>query len=230
MRIRYLRRPPARTAGRVYLLDLDNTLHEASTHILPEINRQMTDYLARKLNLSREAASAIRTHYWQRYGATLLGMMRHHGINPHEFLAETHRFDDLKSVSRRHASVPHRLSRLNGLRVLLTNAPRAYATEVSKMLGLHRHYHALVSIEDMVIHGTWRPKPTPMLWPHLKAALKSRRLLLVDDTLGHLHEAARHGIQTSWITTPGLGFPAYKPKGRVRSRIRRFDQVKRLVF
>ncbi|WP_372521242.1 hypothetical protein [Limnobacter sp.] len=229
MQIQWLRRPTAGLGQRVYLLDLDNTLHMAGHHILPEINRQMTQYLAHHLNMPEAQASSLRTHYWLKYGATLLGMMRHHGTDPHHFLANTHRFERLGGLSTRHGSVPARLARLPGLRVLLTNAPRAYALEVCKAHGLYRHLHAVVAIEDMVIHRQWRPKPANILWPHLKKALRRRLLTLVDDTHGHLRQAALHGYQTTWITPPGIRFASRSLRGPVRHRIRHFDHIRALA-
>ncbi|HEX4880295.1 MAG TPA: haloacid dehalogenase [Limnobacter sp.] len=226
MHIPFLNRPKADLAHRVYLLDLDNTLHLAADHILPEINRQMTQYLVTHLQLPEQQASALRTRYWLRYGATLLGMMRHHGTNPHHFLAQTHRFDGLGKLSCRHPSVPLRLSRLPGLRILLTNAPRAYALEVCKAQGLYRHLHAIVAIEDMVIHRQWRPKPANILWPKLKRTFRHKRPMLVDDTHGHLKQAALHGYQTVWITPPGIRFGPRTTRGPVRHRIRHFEAVK----
>ncbi|HEX4855189.1 MAG TPA: HAD family hydrolase [Limnobacter sp.] len=230
MRIRYIRRPHANLPGKVYLLDLDNTLHHASRHILPEINRQMTQYLQQHLQLDALQASELRTRYWLRYGATLLGMMRHHKTDPHHFLANTHRFEGLKQLSFRHGSVPHRLARLPGLRIMLTNAPRAYAVALCKELGLYRHFHAVIAIEDMVVHRSWRPKPASILWPNLKSKLNGKRALLVDDTLGHLQQASRHGIQTSWITFPGLGFKPRQLNGKVRHRIRQFEAIRTAHF
>jgi len=42
----------------VWLFDLDNTLHDASPHIFPHINRSMTAYLERHLDLAPEEAQA----------------------------------------------------------------------------------------------------------------------------------------------------------------------------
>lgn len=82
----------------VWVFDLDDTLHHATPHIFPHINRAMTAYIERHLALDHAAATALRQHYWQRYGATLLGLIRHHGVDPHHFLAATHNFDDLGSL------------------------------------------------------------------------------------------------------------------------------------
>ena len=61
-----------------WIFDLDNTLHDATPHIFPHINRSMTAYLQQLLELDEQSASALRVQYWHTYGATLLGLMRHH--------------------------------------------------------------------------------------------------------------------------------------------------------
>jgi len=70
----------------VWLLDLDNTLHDALTHIMPRIDRAMTDYVMTHLSVNEVQANLLRLQYWQRYGATLLGMVRHHGVDATHFL------------------------------------------------------------------------------------------------------------------------------------------------
>ena len=59
----------------VWIFDLDNTLHNATPHIFPHINRSMTAYLREHLALDEAAADALRMDYWQRYGATLSGLI-----------------------------------------------------------------------------------------------------------------------------------------------------------
>src|SRR5690606_31897612 len=74
----------------IWLFDLDNTLHDASHAIFPAINENMNGYIAKVLKEAgledtSEAANAVRILYWQRYGATLLGMVKHHQISADEF-------------------------------------------------------------------------------------------------------------------------------------------------
>ena len=69
----------------VWLFDLDNTLHDASHAMFPAISANMNTYIARVLSQNGETATpaminAARVGYWKRYGATLLGMMRHHQV------------------------------------------------------------------------------------------------------------------------------------------------------
>src|SRR5690606_2022969 len=67
-------RPGPARSRRVWLLDLDNTLHAATLHAFPRINEAMSRYVAELLGLPEDEADALRTRYWQRYGATLLGL------------------------------------------------------------------------------------------------------------------------------------------------------------
>ncbi|TKI19420.1 HAD family hydrolase, partial [Bacillus pumilus] len=96
------RRPRMRRrAGRpVWLFDLDNTLHHASHAIFPAINEAMTRYIVDALSVDRAEADRLRLRYGRRYGATLLGLTRHHPIDPHDFLRVVHTFPDLPAMVR----------------------------------------------------------------------------------------------------------------------------------
>ena len=192
-----------------WLFDLDNTLHDASSAVFPYINQAMTHYVARRLDLSVEDASAVRHHYWQRYGATLLGLIKHHQINPYDFLYETHRFDDvsgkplgdLANLVRGERGLRHLLNRLPGKKVLLTNAPKAYAKEVMHKLGIEKCFVAIHAVEDMRVHTRWRPKPDQLMIRRLlrRYSKSPRQAVLVDDTLGHLLAYERLGLKTVWF-------------------------------
>ena len=193
----------------LWLFDLDNTLHDASHSIFPYINQAMTSYVARRLNLNHHQASQVRDQYWHQYGATLLGLVKHHDVNPHEFLHETHRFDDrsgvhlqdLAEMVRGERGLRQILNRLPGQKVLLTNAPKSYATQVLKELGIHRCFRGIEAIEDMEVHRQWRPKPDHLMIKRLlkKYRCAPKRAILVDDTLGHLLEYSKLGIKTVWF-------------------------------
>ena len=63
------------SSRRIWVFDLDNTLHNATPHIFPHINSAMTQYLQAELGIDAAAAGELRRHYWHRYGATLLGLV-----------------------------------------------------------------------------------------------------------------------------------------------------------
>lgn len=166
-----------------------------------EINRRMTRYVADRLGLSEKAASDLRENYWHRYGATLLGLVRHHGIDAHDFLAKTHPDRDLAGFVRRVRGERQRIARLPGERWLLTNAPRIYAEQVIGVLGLKNIFHRLITIEDMVLCGRFRPKPSMLLMRHLlrRSSRPACRIRLIDDHDDNLRAAHRLGIKTARI-------------------------------
>jgi len=186
----------------VWLFDLDNTLHHASHAIFPQINRLMTAYMARVLGTDEDTASQVRVDYWRRYGATLLGLVRHHGVDPADFLAHAHTFDDLRAMVRAERGLAQLLRALRGRKILLTNAPTAYAREVVKLIGLKRAFMREIAVEHMWVHRRLRPKPDPLMLRRLLARerIAPSRAILVEDTLSHLKRYRRLGIRTVWVT------------------------------
>ena len=194
------------TAPPVWLFDLDNTLHNASVHVFPHINRSMTEYLERHLALSRDEANALRVHYWHRYGATLLGLVRHHGTDPHHFLRETHRFDKLHELMVFERALRAMLRALPGRKIVFSNGPHRYAEAVLRAMGLRRCFAEVVGIEQMRFH----PKPGVRAFHHLlhDQRLKAHRCVLVEDSPENLRTARRLGMRTVLVSR-ALGRPAY---------------------
>lgn len=200
----------------VWLLDLDNTLHDALPVILPRIDRAMTDFVMRTLALDEARADALRRDYWHRYGATLLGLVRHHGVDPRAFLRDTHDFPDLHRLVRRDPRLAHLLRALPGRKVVVTNAPAAYAGGVIDALGVGPRLAGLVAIEQMRSGGRLFPKPSrPMLRKLLaRLRLPARRCVLVEDTVANLRAARHCGVRTVWVS--GLAWRARPPWQRPR--------------
>jgi putative hydrolase of the HAD superfamily len=184
-----------------WLFDLDNTLHDASHAAFGPTSDAMTQYIAAHLGLAPGDASALRLHYWRRYGATLLGLVRHHGVRAHHFLEHTHRLPGLEARLRTSAHDRAALTRLRGRKFVLTNAPRAYAFRVLDALRLTRHFDGVISIEDMFMFGHPRPKPDARMFRQVLARLRLRpaRCVLVEDTLEHQKSARRVGMRTAWM-------------------------------
>lgn len=193
-----------RKRPQVWLFDLDDTLHDAAGAAMPGINAGMNDYIMRRLGLDAAGAQSLRRQYFLRYGATLLGLIRHHGVDARHFLHETHRLPGLEQRLRAHAPDLAALRRLPGRKYILTNAPAAYAGRVLGALGLHRTaapFDGVITIEQMSMFGRLRPKPDARMLRRLAARLKvaPARCTLVEDTLVHQRAARRIGMATAWM-------------------------------
>jgi putative hydrolase of the HAD superfamily len=192
--------PPPRPS-RVWLFDLDDTLHDASSTSLPGLHVSFGDYIQQHLGLTKEQSDALRRTYWQRYGATLLGLVKHHGVDAAHFLHHTHLLPGLEPTLRGHAHDFATLRKLRGRKFILTNAPRVYAERVLGALGIRHLFDGLISIEDMHMFGQLRPKPDARMLRRLLARLRAQpgRCVLVEDTLVHQKAARRVGMRTVWM-------------------------------
>jgi putative hydrolase of the HAD superfamily len=207
--------PPA--PCRVWLFDLDDTLHDASTASMPQLHVSFGEYIQTHLGLSQEEADALRRRYWLRYGATLLGLVRHHGVRPAHFLHHTHLLPGLEARVRGHGADLAALARLPGRKVILTNAPAAYAWRVLRALGIQRWFDGVLSIEDMRMFGTLRPKPDARMLRNVAARLgvPASCCVLVEDTLVHQKAARRVGMKTVWMQRWSRAAHAERATGRV---------------
>ena len=184
--------------SKVWIFDLDNTLHDARPHIFPHINRSMTQYVAGLLGLGDEDANALRDAYWKRYGATLIGLIRNHGVDPAHFLSETHRFPDIDRMVVGRRELRFVLRRLPGRKIVFSNAPARYASAVLRALGVDDLFDDVFAIE----HTRFRPKPEAHGFLRLMHAhrLVASRCIMVEDSLDNLRTARRLGMKTVWVT------------------------------
>lgn len=192
-----------RPARRVWLFDLDNTLHDASPHIFPHLHRAMGSYIERFLELDATAAARLREAYWHRYGATLLGLMRHHGTDPRHFLHHTHQFHDLPGMVVFERPLRAMLKRLPGRKIVFSNAPLHYTEAVLEIAGIRRQFDSVWTIERL----RFQPKPQMGGFLHLlhRERLDPKSCVMVEDSPGNLRTAKALGMKTVLISnTPRI--------------------------
>ncbi len=199
-------------ATKFWIFDLDNTLHNATPRIFPHINRSMTAYLQQHLQLDEQAANDLRIHYWQRYGATLSGLMRHHGTDPDHFLWHTHQFPELESMVLREPRLRHVLKKLPGRKVVFSNAPQHYAHAVLKLLRVDGLFDDVMAVEQT----RFRPKPDAYGFMRLmkKHSVHAAQCVMVEDSLENLQAAKRLGMRTVWVNTGNKSAPCVDVKMR----------------
>lgn len=186
---------------KLWLFDLDDTLFEASGGMLHKIHLLMNEYMCRELGMEWKEASALRRHYWMVYGATFLGLWKHHGIDPRDFLSYAHDFDPRPYIQFSGCPVED-VRRLPGRKVVFTNGPRNYAQAVLRALELDRVFDGLVASTDMHALGEWRPKPSRQMFLMTCRRWGSdpRNTIFIDDSPMNLMAAHAVGITTVWCT------------------------------
>ena len=184
--------------SKIWIFDLDDTLHNASAHIFPVMNQSMTQYIMDHLNLNEDEAHKLRKHYWRVYGATLKGLVRHHNTNPYHFLEETHQLENLHNMVIQVKRLRHMLNSIKGRKLVFTNAPRSYALRVLDILDIEDAFECIFSVESTKFHA----KPSVRGFQQLLKTLKVKPgdCIMLEDNLPALMTAKRLGMKTIWVT------------------------------
>jgi putative hydrolase of the HAD superfamily len=162
------------------------------------MNRAMTQYIMAELNIDEPAAHQLRQHYWRIYGATLKGLMRHHGVDAYHFLQETHAFMDLPNMVVQVKRLRHTLKQLKGRKCVFTNAPRAYAMRVLEIMHIEDCFELIFSVESTQFHAKPSLRGFQMLLNTLNVSASD--CVMLEDNLPALMTAKRLGMQTIWVT------------------------------
>lgn len=136
-----------------WVFDLDNTLYPPEARLFDQIERRMTAWVANALGLTDAEADVLRAQYWTRYGTTLAGLMREHGIDPGPYLADVHDISLASLVAD--PALVDAIAALPGRRIVHTNAPAGYARRVLAARGLDGLFAAVYGVEET----GFRPKP-----------------------------------------------------------------------
>lgn len=179
---------------RTWVFDLDNTLYPARA-LYDEIGVRMTNYIARATGLDMESALGIRERYFHEYGATVVGLAKHHGVDARDFLLDVHLAD--YSVLAPDAELRALLERLPGRRIIFTNGGGGHAQRVLESLELRGLFETVFDIEDAEL----TPKPQRECYERLMAecGFDARSALLIEDTLRNLEPAHELGFGTALV-------------------------------
>jgi len=180
---------------RNWIFDLDNTLYPASANLFAHIDRRMTAYIARLLDVDEIEAHRIQKHYFIGHGTTLAGLMKEHRVDPHEFLAYVH--DIEMDVLQEDAPMVAAIAQLPGRKLVFTNGDGPYALKVLDRLGLGGSFEAVHDIHAMNL----TPKPAASAYAGFCAAfnLDPAESLFADDMARNLLPAKAIGMTTVWV-------------------------------
>ncbi len=197
---------------RLWLVDCDDTLYETtSSGMLSAIHRRMERFIAEKLGVSIEEGARLQRLYWTMYGATYLGLQRHHGIAPEEFFDATHRFD-LASYLPEHFSASllrKSIEALAGRKILVTNGPLCYIEPLVGLLGLNGVFERVLGAEHLRVFGRRVCKPDAALFASIaaQAGVRPEHCALIEDAPRNLKCAKSLGMLTVWCA----GYRARSP-------------------
>jgi putative hydrolase of the HAD superfamily len=174
-----------------FLFDLDNTLYPRSCGLFDEVDARINRYLEEYVGIPPAEVDRRRRAYFEAYGTTLNGLMRHHGVDPGDYLEYVHAVD----LARYLAPDPRLrglLRSLPGRLFIFSNASRGHCLRVLRQLGVAECFERVFALEDFA----FRPKPTPAIYAEVVAAIGAppRAGVMVDDLAVNLEPAASLGL------------------------------------
>jgi putative hydrolase of the HAD superfamily len=180
-----------------WIFDLDNTLYPAACDLFAQIDVKMGAYISELLSCDLTEARRVQKDYFHEYGTTLAGLMRHHEVDPHDYLDYVHDID--VSVVMPDERMARALEVLPGRKIVYTNGSDGHARRVMERLGIT---HLFEGIFD-VLASDFIPKPDPGAFSAMVEAyaIDTGDAVMVEDLAKNLLPAHELGITTVWVPT-----------------------------
>jgi putative hydrolase of the HAD superfamily len=161
-------------AAKGILFDLDNTLYPSEKGVFDCINERINDYVREFTRCEGEEVDALRRDYKKRYGTTLGGLIRHHSVDPDQYLAYVHDVP-VDRILDPDASLTALLSSISLPMAIFTNGSSRHARRVLDALRVAPFFEGICDLADTDYLGK----------PHREAFDRAAGLLGVglDETI-----------------------------------------------
>ncbi len=181
------------------LFDLDNTLYPPERDLFSLIDVRINRYMKEVVAIDPQQVDGLRRRYWQDYGATLQGLIRHHGINPEEYLDYVHAVD-VRSRLSPDAALRATIEALEIPCYVFTNGSLCHVERVVEALGLEGLF---ADVFDIRI-ANYQPKPNPDPYQGVldKLSLAGEHCVMVEDQPLNLQTAKGFGMKTVLVGPP----------------------------
>lgn len=189
-----------------WIFDLDNTLYPAECNLFLQVDQRMGAFIAEFLDVGLEDARKVQKDYYHRYGTTLAGLMKEHGLRPERFLDYVHDID-LAPVSPSPA-LAAALDALDGRKFIFTNGSRDHAVNVAGKLGVLDRFDGVF---DIAASG-YVPKPKLSAYERLvdAFAIDPRAAAMFEDLPHNLEMPHVLGMSTILVTSAYFDHPAQR--------------------
>ena len=178
-----------------WIFDLDNTLYSGKKKVFEQVDKKMSEYISKKLNLDLKEAKKLQKNYFHKYNTTLNGLIKNHKIDPNEFLEFVH--DINIEFLQKDINLGNEIEKLDGLKIIFTNGSRKHALNVTRKLGIDRLFDDIFDIVDCKFI------PKPLVEPYKKLVEKHKidpkLCVFVEDIARNLKPAYEMGMKTIWI-------------------------------
>jgi putative hydrolase of the HAD superfamily len=183
----------------IWVFDLDNTLYPHHLNLWHQVDVRIRDYIVGLLKVTHDEAFRLQKDYYKRYGTTLRGLMKEHGLEPDEFLEIVHQID--YSPLAPNPALGAAIEELPGRKLILTNGTRNHADEVLRRLGIDKHFEDIFDIKSAELE----PKPNAAVYERFLARHKvdPRQAVLFEDLARNLEVPHALGMTTVLVVPQG---------------------------
>nr|MBI2904562.1 pyrimidine 5'-nucleotidase [Chloroflexota bacterium] len=212
-------------AIRQLIFDLDDTLYPGNNGLWEAIGQRIICFMTERIGLDPAQVEALRGQYFHDYGTTLRGLMRHYpGVDADDYLAYVHDLDLTRYIAPDPA-LDSMLATLPCPKAIFTNSDTGHTSRVLGMLGIARHFSAIIDIRAMEFEN----KPLPRAYEILlqRVAAPAASCVLIEDSVRNLRPAQALGMTTVLV---GDG-PSLDPAVdfQVATILETGDVIKRLI-
>ncbi len=178
-----------------WIFDLDNTLYSGQTRVFSEVDKKMSAFISKKMNIDLFKAKEIQKKYFYEYGTTLSGLMKKDDIDPNEFLEFVHDIDI--SWLPKDLKLREELIKINEKKYIFTNGSLAHVENVTKQLGIDGLFDGVFDIVD----AEFVPKPQADPYRKIikKFDIEPTKSILIEDIAHNLEQAKNLGMKTCWL-------------------------------
>ena len=178
-----------------WIFDLDNTLYSGQTKVFSEVDKKMSEFISKKMNVDLIKAKELQKKYFYEYGTTLSGLMKIDGVDPNDFLEFVHDIDI--SWLPKDLKLREELIKIKEKKYIFTNGSHAHVENVTRQLGIDGLFDGAFDIVD----ASFIPKPH--LDPYKKIIkkfdLEPTKSILIEDIAHNLEQAKNLGMKTCWL-------------------------------
>jgi putative hydrolase of the HAD superfamily len=134
-------------AAKGILFDLDNTLYPGDKGVFQRINERINDFVREFTECEGEKVDALRRDYKDRYGTTLGGLMRHHSVDPDQYLEYVHDVP-VHEILDPDAALTAFLSSIALPMAIFTNGSSRHARRVLDALKVAPYFEGICDLAD----------------------------------------------------------------------------------
>ena len=180
-----------------WIFDLANTLYPASCRLFDQVDKNITRYIMRFLDIDWDEAYYLQKNYFRHHGTTMRGLMNLHDADPDDFLEFVHDID-LAPVDA-NPRMDTALAALPGRKIIFTNGSVGHAERIMAKLGVDHHFEAIFDI----VASDYEPKPAPAVYERLveQHDIRPDTAVMVEDMGRNLEPAAAMGMTCVWVRT-----------------------------